>query len=148
MRTIHQSRTLISLFAAVLACTLCTPIAVDADEQDIAEEQVLTAEDQIPDLVPADPTWDETSGYHSVETARAAISGLVAAPTIIESQVPADVRWAPPRTLVAGASVAAASACPGYLPAALVSGRRAETAHLATVPLLGADGVPEELVNC
>jgi hypothetical protein len=39
----------------------------------------------------AAPSWDETSGYGSVEASRATIGH----PAGITTQVPADVRWAP-----------------------------------------------------
>ena len=73
MSTIHRSRTAISAFAAVLMLALSAPIAVHAQDQVPAEERVLVAEDQA--LAPvAGLSWDETSGYGSVEASRAAIA--------------------------------------------------------------------------
>jgi hypothetical protein len=60
--------------------------------------------------------WDATSGYGSVERTRAAVSALL--------------------TPVAAPATGADS-----IPAALASGQRAESAHLATVPLPGEDAV-------
>ena len=64
MRTIHQFRAVFSAFFAVLAFALVAPIAVNADEVIAAEEQVLAP-------APAVLSWDETSGYGSVEASRA-----------------------------------------------------------------------------
>ncbi len=73
MRTIHRFRTVFSAFVAVLAFALVAPIAVNADDEVIAaEEQVLVP-------APAVPSWDETSGYGSVEASRAGASTLFAA---------------------------------------------------------------------
>jgi hypothetical protein len=190
MPTIHHSRTAIAAFVAVLTFALSTPFAVNAEDQVLVEEPVLTAEDQVPALAPvAGPSWDETSGYGAVEASRATIGHPAASTT----QVPSDVRWAPARVIVPGASleamrvlaaqqalqsrdlgsmqedalfavvaagaswdetsgygsveasraanalpdVPAASVSPDFIPAALASGQRAESAHLATVPVPG-----------
>jgi hypothetical protein len=264
MFTIHCSRPACSAVVAVLTFALWAPITVNADEQVIAEELVLAAEDQDPALAPiAGPSWDEVSGYGSVERTRIDVSALLsgeviggqdqslaqaaaaaaalwdatsgygsveasrganalpAAPTAFASQVPSDVRWAPDRTLehamnpllavamawdetsgygsveasraemsalLSGAVIsgrdqalafAAASAkvwdvTSGYgsveasraaastllplvgapatgadsIPAALASGQRAESAHLATVPLPGEDTADGALAIC
>ena len=67
-----RSRTVISTVAAVLTFALVAPLAVNADDEVIAgKEQVLTA-------APAAPSWDESSGYGSVEASRAAASALLA----------------------------------------------------------------------
>jgi hypothetical protein len=194
MPKIHHSRTAIAAFVAVLTFALSTPFAVNAEDQVLVEEPVLTAEDQVPALAPvAGPSWDETSGYGAVEASRATIGHPAASTT----QVPSDVRWAPARVIVPGASleamrvlaaqqalqsrdlgsmqedalfavvaagaswdetsgygsveasraanalpdVPAASVSPDFIPAALASGQRAESAHLATVPLPGEDAV-------
>jgi hypothetical protein len=78
MRTIHRSRTVFSAVIAVLAFALCAPIAVNAEEQVIADEQIIAAAEQDPALAPAAPSWDESSGYGSVEASRAAASALLA----------------------------------------------------------------------
>ena len=78
MRTIHRSRTVFSVFAAVLAFALAAPIAVHAEDEVIADEQVLATEEQDPALAPAIPSWDEASGYGSVEASRAAASAMLA----------------------------------------------------------------------
>ena len=70
MHTIHRSRTAVSSLVAVLLLTLAAPIAVHGQDEDLAEEPVLAAQDQDPALVPV-------------------------APVTITAQVPADVRWAP-----------------------------------------------------
>jgi hypothetical protein len=67
MTTIHRSRTAVSAFVAVLSFALSAPFAVNAEDEvivSVEEEQVLTA-------APADLSWDETSGYGSVEASRA-----------------------------------------------------------------------------
>jgi hypothetical protein len=60
-------------------------------------------------------SWDETSGYGSVEASRATIGYSVARPNDVTR--------------------------PDYIPAALASGQRSESAHLATVPLPGQEAV-------
>jgi hypothetical protein len=167
----------------VLIFTLVAPIAVIADDEVIAaEEQVLTA-------APAPPSWDELSGYGSVESSRGEVSALWSGEVIIDqeqtlayaaaaaatlwdatsgygsveasraanalpaastSQVSPDVRWAPTRSLglapswdeTSGSgpmetSRAAIASDPG---SALAAGTRAESAHLATIPLPGEAG--------
>jgi hypothetical protein len=78
-------------------------------------------EDTLAAIVAAAIAWDDVSGYGSVEAIRAtyAFPGAVDS---LSSQVPSDVRWAPATTS-------------GDLSAALISGQRAESAHLATLPL-------------
>jgi len=78
MFTSYRSRTVFSVFVAVFAIILAAPIAVNAQDQVIADEQVLVAEDQAPALAPSVPSWDESSGYGSVEASRAAASALLA----------------------------------------------------------------------
>ncbi len=74
MSTIHRFRPAVSVLVTVLTFALSAPITVDAEEQVVAEEQILAAEEQVPALAPvAGPSWDETSGYGSVEASRAAI---------------------------------------------------------------------------
>src|SRR5215207_3451189 len=73
MSTSRHCRTAISAFVTVLSFVLSAPTAVTAQEQVIADEQVLAAEEQDPALAPAVPSWDETSGYGSVEASRATI---------------------------------------------------------------------------
>jgi hypothetical protein len=74
MSTSHRSRTAVSAFVAVLTFALSTPFAVNAEDEVIVslreEQQVLTA-------APADPSWDETSGYGSVEASRTEASALL-----------------------------------------------------------------------
>ena len=124
MSTSHRSRTAISVFAAVLVFALCAPFTVNARDEALAEEQVLAAEDQDPALAPA-------------------------AAVTVTAQVPSDVRWAPARAITPGSPLAASQATsPDYLPAALASGRRSESAHLATVPLPGEDVMHGALADC
>jgi hypothetical protein len=83
-------------------------------------------------VVAAGQSWDQTSGYGSVEASRATIGHPVASTT----QVPADVRWAPAGTIGQESSIEASVAVsPDYLPGALASGTRSESAHLATIAL-------------
>jgi hypothetical protein len=63
MRTLHRFRTASVVIAAFLAFALFTPLTVNADEP------VLAA-------APAAASWDETSGYGSVEASRADVSAL------------------------------------------------------------------------
>jgi hypothetical protein len=108
----------------------------------------------------AAPSWDETSGYRSVEASRATIGHPAASTSASTTQVPADVRWAPAGSawLAASRAAAARRAAPDvpewdavrwspvepgpatnsdYIPAALASGQRVESAHLAAVSLPG-----------
>jgi hypothetical protein len=74
MSTIHRFRPAVSVLVTVLAFDLSAPITVDAEEQVVAEEQIVAAEEQVPALAPvAGPSWNESSGYGSVEASRAAI---------------------------------------------------------------------------
>lgn len=172
MSMIRRSRTVFSTFAAVLTFALVAPIAVNADDGVIAAvEQVLAAEpvapswDELSGYVSVERTradvsalwssavipdqehalayaaaaaaalWDVTSGYGSVEATRAA-NALAAAPAAFTSQVPADVRWAPAGTIGQESSIGASLAVSlDYLPVALGTGRRSESAHLATIAL-------------
>jgi hypothetical protein len=128
-------------------------------------------EDRLLAVVAAAPSWDETSGYGAVETTRASFVEDVAATELV-SQVSADVRWAPdagPAWLAASGAAAARrapsdfperaaarwppvepvpAASPDEIPAALASGQRAESAHLATVPLPGEAAVDGTLAAC
>jgi hypothetical protein len=82
MSIIHCSRTVLSVFAVVLTLAFCAPIAVNAEDEDIAAGELILA------AVPAVPSWDESSGYGSVEASRAAASALlapIAAPSWDES---------------------------------------------------------------
>ena len=77
MSTIHQFRPAVSVFVTALTFAFSTPFAVNAEDEVIVsleEAQVLVA-------VPAGSSWDETSGYGSVEASRAAASALLAAGT-------------------------------------------------------------------
>jgi hypothetical protein len=88
MSTLHRHRTGFSAFAAVLAFVLCAPMAVNA------EDEVITADEQILAAAPALPSWDESSGYGSVEASRAAAYTLLApapAPTWEETSGYASV---------------------------------------------------------
>src|SRR5919112_464875 len=55
-------------------------------------------------VVAAAMSWDETSGYGSVEASRAA-NALAIMPTTSTNQVPSDVRWAPARVISPGPSI-------------------------------------------
>src|SRR5215210_2311815 len=65
MRTIRRPGTVLSAFVAMFAFALVAPIAVNADDEVIAPEEPVLAS------APAAPSWDETSGYGSVEASRA-----------------------------------------------------------------------------
>jgi hypothetical protein len=119
-------------------------------------------EDRLLAIVAAAPSWDETSGYGAVETNRASIVEDVVSIALVYP-MSADVRWAPepgPAWLAASRAAAARRAAPTFpawdaarwspvepsqaaspddISAALASGQRAESAHLATVPLPGED---------
>jgi hypothetical protein len=78
MFTPHRPSTLIPAFVAILTFALSTPIAVHAEDQILAGEPVLAAEGQVSALAPgAGPSWDETSGYRSVEASRAVMAPLL-----------------------------------------------------------------------
>jgi hypothetical protein len=144
MSALHRSRAVSSL-VAVLMLTLAAPIAVHADDEVLVEEPVLAAQDQDPALAPA-------------------------APVMFPAQVSPDVRWAPgPAWLAASRAAAARRVAPAFpawgaarwsplplceatnrdsMPAQLASGQRAESAHLATVPLPGQDTGDGALAVC
>ena len=97
--------------------------------------------DQALALGAAAAAWDDTSGYGAVEASRAA-NALPAPPASFTSQVSPDVRWAPAPAIAPMAPVETSHATnPDYIPAALASGQRAESAHLAVVLLPGEDAV-------
>ena len=81
MFTIHRARVVVLAIAAGLAVAVVVPVAAQTEDQPLA-------------AAPAAPSWDETSGYGSVETSRA-ISALPEAPASLTNQFPSDVRWAP-----------------------------------------------------
>jgi steroid delta-isomerase-like uncharacterized protein len=73
MSTIHRFRPAVSAFITVLTFAFSAPFAVNAEDEvvvSLAKEQVLTA-------APAAPSWDDTSGYGSVEASRAEVSALL-----------------------------------------------------------------------
>jgi hypothetical protein len=87
MFTIHCSRTACSAVVAVLMFAPWAPIAVNAEDQVMAEKQVLAAEDQDPALAPiAGPSWDEVSGYGSVESSRINVSALWSGAVITDQE--------------------------------------------------------------
>jgi hypothetical protein len=84
MSIMHRSRTATTALGAVLIFALAAPITVTAEDQVVVEEHVLAAENQDAALALAVRSWDETSGYGSVEASRATAStlfALVAAPS-------------------------------------------------------------------
>jgi hypothetical protein len=103
MSTIRRFRPAIPVVAVVLIFALSAPLAVRAEDEVRGEEQIVAAEDQVPALAPAAPSWDETSGYGAVEASRAA-NALSAAPAALTIHVPSDVRWAPARVIAPGSS--------------------------------------------
>jgi hypothetical protein len=159
MRTIHRSRTVFSAFVAVLAFALVAPIAVNADDE------VVTTDEQVLAPAPAIPSWDETSGYGSVEASRSELSALLSGEMnsgqeqAIALAAAAATSWdetsgygavESSRAAASGllAPVVAPSTCADDMPAAVASGRRAESTHLATVPLPGEDAADAGLVDC
>jgi hypothetical protein len=116
-----------------ITAVLALPASVDPSRVTTARDALRSGrlggvqEEAMAAIVAAATTWDDTSGYGSIEALRAARSLPVA------NQVPSDVRWAPASTAEDVARVGTNS--PNDLSAALVSGQRAESAHLATVPL-------------
>jgi len=114
MSTIHRSRRAAFGLAAFLASALVTPLVVMAEEQALVvapgaaswEEtsgygSVEASRAAVSALLAGDPSWDETSGYGAVERSRAAAAGLLAGLVTTVNQVPRDVRWAPAHTLEA-----------------------------------------------
>ena len=77
MSTIHRFRPAVFV-VAVCTFAISAPIAVNADDQVIVDEQISAALEQVPALAPAVSSWDESSGYGSVEASRAAASALLA----------------------------------------------------------------------
>jgi hypothetical protein len=124
-------------------------------------------EDRLLAIVAATPFWDQISGYGAVEASRATIGHQATSP----AQVPSDVRWAlaGPGWLAASRAAAARRAAPAfpewdaargsppepdlatnpdYIPTGIASGQRAESAHLATIPLPGEDTADGALAVC
>jgi hypothetical protein len=125
--------------------TIGSPATSTTSEQTrvLAAQQALHSpdlgslqEEALRAVVAAGPSWDATSGYGVVEASRAAIA-LPVVPAALTTQVPADARWAPARTIGPASSSAASR---DYLPVALGTGTRSESVHLATIAL-GGDGV-------
>jgi len=130
MSTIQRYRTAFLGIAAVLAVALVAPVAAQTEDQPIAAAH-------------AAPSWDETSGYGAVEANRAVIghddvvSGYAA--TGHEASAALGLSW----DETSGYGSVEASRAAGCdvtlsdLGAALAAGTRAESAHLATIPLPG-----------
>ena len=125
MSMIHRCRPAVSVVVAVLTFALSAPIAVNAEDQVVTEEQILAAEEQDPALAPAAghpgtrraatarwrravrprpswtrssascPSWDDISGYGSVEASRAEVSALLSG-ELISGQEQALAMAAPP----------------------------------------------------
>jgi hypothetical protein len=152
MSTIHRSRAAFAAFVAVLTVLWSAPIAVRAEDEVLAEEQVPVL------AAVAAPAGDEPAAN-------------IVAPAIT-TQVPSDVRWAPdtgPAWLADSRAAAARRAAPAFpewdaarwspiepsqstspddILAALASGERTESVHLATVPLPGEAAVDGALTIC
>jgi hypothetical protein len=100
-------------------------------------------------------SWDETSGYGSVEASRAAASALLADPGptwLAASRAAAARRAAPAFPEWDAGRWSPLPLCeatnPDRVPAQLARGQRAESAHLATVPLPGEDAADIALAAC
>ena len=78
MQTVHRFRTTLLVTVVVVAFALIAPGAVNAQKEGVTEEEFRAAQEQAPGLAPAVPSWDETSGYGSAETSRAAAAALLA----------------------------------------------------------------------
>src|SRR5215218_2300571 len=116
--------------SAVQTRVLAAQQALQGGDLGSLQEEALLA------VVSAGQSWDEMSGYGSLEASRAA-NALPVAPVAGRTQVPADARWAPARTIGQESSRAASL---DYLPVALGTGTRSESVHLATIAL-GGDAV-------
>jgi hypothetical protein len=71
MSTSHCCRKAVSAVAAAFIFALYVPAGGSAEDQIVADEQILSVEGQIPVLAPSVASWDEASGYGSVEASRA-----------------------------------------------------------------------------
>jgi hypothetical protein len=120
--------------------TIGSPAASTSTEQTrlFAAQQALLSpdlgglqEEALAAVVSAGQSWDETSGYRSVEASRAA-NAIPVATTPSTTQVPAGVRSAPAGTIGPESSSAVS---PDYLLAALGTSMRSEPVHLATIAL-------------
>src|SRR5215204_674960 len=78
--------------SAVQTRVLAAQQALQGGDLGSLQEEALLA------VVSAGQSWDEMSGYGVVEAIRVA-NALPVAPVAITTQVPADVRWAPARTI-------------------------------------------------
>jgi len=111
--------------SAVQTRVLAAQRALQGGDLGSLQEEALLA------VVSAGQSWDETSGYGSLEASRVA-NALPVAPGASTTQVPADVRWAPAGTSGPESSRAASR---DDLPVALGTGTRSESVHLATIAL-------------
>jgi hypothetical protein len=88
MSALHRSRPLMLATVVLVASTLFVPVTVNAEEQIIADEPVLVAEEQVLALAAVvGPSRDETSGYDAVESGRATIGHPAVSATAQANQV-------------------------------------------------------------
>jgi hypothetical protein len=136
MCNVHRFLSFVLALVAVLSLALAAPAAAQGDEEVRA--------------VPAGPSWDETSGYGAVEASRAARAEAAISASWDETSgyasveatraaIGQDTSWdetsgngAVETSRAAGCDVTRSD-----VGAALAAGTRAESAHLATIPLPG-----------
>ena len=139
MVRIHRSRRTALGIALVLAGALVAPLAVSAQEQALAVVPVAPSWDEISGyrsveasraavspLIVADPAWDVTSGYGAVERSRASRSAMIAL-SATSSQVSPDMRWAPADVMAAGLARGRATCAPPIWPQREPGTRRVAT---------------------
>jgi len=138
MPKIHRSREVVLSIAATVAFALITPMVATA------EEQVLNAAPAAPVIAPG-PSADAN------HAATAVYEALAYGPSREEPNAAATAVY---EALAYGPLWDAANGYRYNLPAAdalraaLASGRRAESAHLATVPLPGQEAVHVTPADC
>lgn len=78
MSSLCRARTGMATVVALLTFALSSPLSVTAQEQ-VFDGQTLAAQEQIPALAPdPSPSWEEASGYQSVEASRVDMAVAVA----------------------------------------------------------------------
>jgi hypothetical protein len=129
--SVEASRAANAMPAAPATSTTAEQTRVIAAQQALQSQDLGSLQEEaLIMVVAAGQSWDQTSGYGSVEASRATIGH----PATSTTQVPADVRWAPAGTIEPESSIEVSYAVGlDYLPVALERGTRAESPVLWTI---------------
>jgi hypothetical protein len=109
--TVHAEDQLLAEEQALAPASVPGPsVSVEDSRVGAAQHALLSPdlgslqEEALMAVLAAAMSWDETSGYGSVEASRAA-HALAVVPETSTTWVPSDVRWAPARVIAPGSSV-------------------------------------------